>query len=465
MAGTYIEGTSKVLSGVYSRIKAALAAASVSSRGIVAYPFTANWGPTNTLTVVGSQDDFISYYNPVTGFTAKKINDLAYAGKPQRVLAYRMATNAAAKGTVTLKDSGNATSIQLETLYPSSRAFTANVKDGTSGGKIIEVLEGSLKLVSVESTTVAGLIDLLNSTDYVRVKASGSNMPVNVTGSAFAGGNDGSVATATEYANFLDELEADGTANSFTLDGVTDESLITTAVNFVTRVRDTGFYVKYVRGGVLAWDTDLTTANSTSKALNNKAIVNVGNGVDGYTGADMAIFIAARIASIALNRTLADEVTPFIKVNHKLKVGEREVAKQNGTLVFIQDGDSVVIDEGINTLTTPHADETVEMGKIRIMNALDQITKDLENFGNEYKKARSNTAEARETYAATVEETYLKSMVAMEVLQPGCYYRPDPNYHGKNAVYTAKIDEAFFTADITPVDSMERIYQAIGVHF
>jgi hypothetical protein len=53
----------------------------------------------------------------------------------------------------------------------------------------------------------------------------------------------------------------------------------------------------------------------------------------------------------------------------------------------------------------------------------------------------------------------------MEVLQPGYFYRPDPDYHGKNPIYTPKIDEAFFYADLTPVDSMERIYQKIGVSF
>jgi len=86
-------------------------------------------------------------------------------------------------------------------------------------------------------------------------------------------------------------------------------------------------------------------------------------------------------------------------------------------------------------------------------------------FGEEYKKDKSNTPEARETYAATIENEYFRSLAGMSVLQPGYFYRPDPDYHGENAMHKPKLDEAFFHADMTPVDSMERVYQKLGVSF
>lgn len=462
MAGTYIEGSSKPLSGVYSLIVAALSRVAVSSRGIVAYPFTANWGPTNVLNPVLNGGEFKDIYNPGTTLTAAKIYLHAYKGLPQQVLAYRMAASGALKGTCSL----GATAPVLETLYPSDRAFTAIVKDGTSGGKVLEIVENGVKLFSCETTTVAELHAAILTSDYVRVKTVGTIMPVNAAGIAFTGGNNGSTVTATEYNAFLDVMEGDASANTFALDGVSDEAIIANASAWEQRVRQDGNYVTFVSGGPTAWDTDGgTLANVASVAFNYRGIVNVGNGCNGYTAAEMAIFVAARVASVALNRTLTDEVVPYATVNKKLKPGQRVTAKAKGTLVFVQDGDVILIDEGVNTLTTPPTGETIEFKKIRIYNAIDQITKDLEAFGVQYKKDLSNTDVARQIYAATVEETYLKGMANLEVIQEGYFYRPDEDYHGETAVFHPAIDEAFFFADVTPVDSMERIYQKIGVNF
>ena len=467
MAGTYLEGVSKVLSGVYTLIQAAVTALSLGTRGVVAYPFTADWGPINTLTITAYGNEFDKLFNAAgSDLTAGKINLHAFKGKPRQVLAYRMAAIAAAKGTCSLDDAGAAASLVLETLYPSAREFVAAVKDGsTEGAKIIEITEGGVLLAKVEAATVVALAAALNASDYVRVTTTGALMPVDTAGDIFAGGSNGSVVTVTEYSAFLAEIEADGTAYAFALDAVTDETILTVAETWTKRVRGEGFYVTWVRGGPLAWDNDTPSANTKSQAINSRGIVNVGNGVDGYSAAEMAIFVAARVAGIALNRTITDEDIDYVDVNKKLILGQRIAAKQAGTLVFVKDGKSVLIDEGVGTLTVPHTDEAKEMGKIRVNNTLDATTKDLEAFGNEYKKTRSNTNEARETFAATVENSYLQPLAVMEVIKADYLYRPDPEYHGKTAVFTPKIDEAFFLAGITPVDSMERIYQKLKVNF
>jgi hypothetical protein len=470
MAGTYIEGSSKPLSGVYTLIKAAVDNVLLGSRGTVAYPFTANWGPINALVTVQQQPEFEKKFNAVVAsLTAYKINTLAFKGQPQKVQAFRMATVAAAKATATINDTVPAKSLELETLYPTDRAFVAVVKAGLAGGasKRIEITEGGVLLMAVEDDTLAGLETKLNLSEFVRVKSKGTQMPATTAGVSFAGGNNGAVVTATEYSAFLTEVEADRNAQAFALDGNSTDAIITVAETWVRRVRTEGLYITFVNGGPTAWDSDLSQANTKSKAFNYRGVINVGNGADGYTAAEMAIFVAARAASVALNRTLTDEPVPFQLLNKKSAVlpGNRVTAKESGTLIFVMKGDKVLIDEGVNTLTTAPAGESKEMGKIRINNTLDQIAKDLEVFGSEYKRDKSNTDEARETYAATVETTYLTPLQAMEVIQPGFFYRPDPQYHGDKAVYTPKIDEAFFHADLTPVDSMERIYQKIGVSF
>lgn len=466
MAGTFLEGVSKVLSGVYTLIKATISRITLGARGTVAYCFTSNWGPINSLQNVSLQADFIKLYNAEkTALTANKINLHAYNGKPQKLKSYRMATGTAAKGTCTLNDAGAVMSLTIQTLYESARAFVAVVTDAVGGGKQIDFTEGGVLIARVTGTTTAALETEINKTDYFRVTNKGANLPNNTAGVNFTGGNNGDVVTSTQYSAFLTAVEADGGSNALALDAVTDEAILTTVETWVNRVHGEGAYITWVRGGPTGWDTTPADADTKSKALNKRWIVNVGNGCDNYTAAEMAIFIAARVATVPLNRTLTDEVTPYKSVNKKLTPSQRITAKQAGTLVFTQEGGAVLIDEGVNTLTVPGSNENASMGKIRLNNALDQIAKDLEAFGNTYKTTRSNTQEARETFAATIETDYLQPLVALEVIQPGFYYIPDPDYYGKGATKTAKLDEAFFAANITPVDSMERIYQTFTVNF
>lgn len=472
MAGTYIEGVSKILSGVYTLIKALVTRITMGSRGVVAYPFTADWGPVNVLTDMVTAKEFESLFHPSnTARSAYKVNFHAYKGSPSKVKGYRMAAAAAAKGACTLT-AASGTPMALETLYPSSRPFTAKVVPGlVEGTKTISIIENGVVLFTATGATNAELADIFNTSDYVRVTAVGTNLPSDAASLAFTGGADGETITATQYAAFLDEVEADGEANALSLDGISGESadaIIATVETWVKRVRGEGLYITFVSGGpggVTGWDYNIANANTKSVAFNHRGVVNVGNGCDGYSAAEMAIFIAARVASVALNRTLTDETVPYSVVNKKLKPAERETAKKKGTLVFVKNGDFVEIDEGVNTLTAPPDGESKEFGKIRVANALDYICKDLEAFGNEYKKTKSNTDEARQTYAAVVEDNYLRPLARMEVIRDGYFYKPDPDYHGKTAVFTPAIDEAFFYADVTPVDSMERIYQKIGVNF
>lgn len=468
MAGTYQEGTSKVLSGVYTLIQASLNAVEAGGRGIIAYPFLSNWGPINKLDEILTANEMrVKYNGHRTVLSARLVQELAFKGKPQRVLTYRMASNTAKKAEAVIPNADAGTSLTLETLYETDREFTAVVKTGLVSGVTVEILEGTVLHAKVDADTIESLVTKLNATPVVRVKTVGTGLPAATAGVPFTGGDNGTAVTVNEYETFLTALIADGRANAFAFPGITDESILKMAETWLTEVRDEGFYSTFVRGGAAAWDADLSLANAKSKEINKRQVINVGNGADGYTAAEMATFIAARAGSIPLNRTLTDEVVDFVAVNNLSAVtpGERVKAKEAGTLIFVKKGDAIEIDEGVNTLTTPRAGERKEFGKIRVHNALDHISKDLELFGDEYKKDKSNSQAAREIYASVVETTYFNGLVGMEVLQPGVWYRPDPDYHGDKAIFTPKADEAYFHADMTVVDSMEKIYQKFGVRF
>lgn len=466
MAGIYQKGISKILSGVYSRIVAAVSAVQAGTRGIVAYPFTADWGPVNELGTytLGEFSNLFHAENVIDSLTAGKIYFHASKGKPKKVQGFRMATTDAKVALAEVEEGG----MVLQTLYPTTRKFVVVVKDGVvEGTKTVSLIEAGLELDTFTADTLEGLVEKINASDYIRVKTPGTELPANTAGVEFKNGDNGATVTAAQYSEFLTAMEEDGNANSFSLDGIYDEAIFATVTNWLTRVRNEGFYVSWAKGGPKAWDTDITQANAASIASNYRAIVNVGNGCDGYTAAEVAIFVAARVASVALNLTLTDETVPYTKVNKKLGVSQREVCKTKGTLIFVMNGDYVEIDEAVNTLTTPTGDEVKEFGKIRVSNTLDYVTRDLEAFGNEYKKTKSNTAEARQAYAAMVEDTYLRPLASPsnQIIKDDYFYRPDPEYHGDEAIYKPAIDEAFFDSSITPTDSMERIYQKLGVNF
>lgn len=472
MAGTYTEGQSQVLSGVYSLVKATSSQGPSADIGIAAFPFTSNWGPVNQLLPYVSQKEFGDAYNAANAgaLSAKKIYTLAYADatyKPNTLLGYRMATAAAAKGEAVLAVASG-TTWTLETAYPSDRAFTVVVKAGVAAGTTaVQVVEGGVILWSDESDTVDGLAAKIDASGFVKVQVKGTALPSNSAGVAVAGGNNGSVVTAAEYAAFLTEVETDTTANAVALDGVTDEAILTTFKTWVQRVRGEGLYLDGFRGGLATWDTDLTLANAVSVAANYRGWHNAGNGVDGYTSADMAIFLAAYSCSRPLNTSVTDQVTPFVNVNSKtpLTKGNRIQAKQKGTILFVMKGGKVVIDEGVNTLTVPGTNETSEMGKMRVSRTVDYVNRATESFGDTYKNTKSNTTAARQAYAAVIEDEFFRGLVRDEIIQPGYSYKEDPDYHGDKASHTPKIDEAFFYSEYTPTDSMERVYQKFGVKF
>lgn len=350
----------------------------------------------------------------------------------------------------------------FETKYPSTRNFVLVVKEGVESGTIkLSLVENATELLVINAATVDAVVSGVNVSDYIRVKKAGAKLPEANAGVNFENGSNGDTVTVQQYSAFLDTIEADGTANAFSLDGVEDEDIIASVVAWLSTVRQEGFYVSFVTGGPSVWDTALDNANAKSREYNYRPVINVGNGCDGYTSAEMAIFVAARVAAVALNSTLTDETVPYTAVNQRLKRTVREKARQSGTLIFVANGDTVEIDEAVNTLTSPKAGEVSEMGSIRVSSTIDYVVHDLEVFGEEYKKAKSNTEEFRATYATTVEQNYLQPLVRQEILKDGVYYKPDPEYHGDDAIYKPKANEAFFTGDITPNESPERIYQKL----
>ena len=174
MAGLYTEGESKILSGVYSLILAISTSITSGGRGIVAYPFTADWGPVNELTA-GNLRELRDNYNAVgSSLSVGKIYTHASNGEPKKVLGYRMATAEAKVAAATVD------TWVFETVYPTTRPFVLVVKDGVEDGSIkISLVENAVELTSFLVSDVDSLVTMVNASDYIRVKTKGSTWVMN----------------------------------------------------------------------------------------------------------------------------------------------------------------------------------------------------------------------------------------------------------------------------------------------
>lgn len=478
MAGTYIEGVSKTLSGVYTLIKAALAGITLGQRGTVAIPFTASWGPVEEFQQIGSKTEFLNTFGngSTVGQTGAKVAAHAWQGpdKPNIVLAYRMATDAVAYAQIVLNDTLAAAALTLKGKHKGTRAnsFEATVAVNAVDGakKDLKITEGGVLKATYTGATVQDIANAIAADGEALITATvadgkGAATLANAASAPFTGGNDGETLLAADYTAMLAALETQ-VFNTLALGtATTDETILASVESWVKDQRDQGKRITWVRGGGSGWDTTPADANTKSQAINYRGIINVGNGVDSYTAAEMAIYVAAVLASLPLTQSVADYKTPYLNVNKRLTNAQRISAKQAGTLVFVMDGEDVVIDEAVNTLTSPLSGESKEMGKIKVSLILDQVATDVEVFGKGWVGKKGNTANTRQAFALQIEEEYLGSLVRLELLQPGCWYREDPEYHGKTPIYSPAPDEAYFYADITPVDAMERIYSKFGVTF
>lgn len=284
MAGLYTEGESKILSGVYSLILATSTAITSGGRGIVAYPFTADWGPVNTL-VTGTLGELRDTFHAVDSkLSVGKVYTHAAKGEPKKVICYRMATAEAKVAAATV---GTWT---FETVYPTTRPFMLVVKAGVEEGSVkVSLVENAVELTSFLVSDVESLVTMVNASEYIRVKAAGEALPEENAGVAFANGKNGEAVTVQNYSDFLEELEADGTANAFSLDGVDNDAITATVIAWLKEVRQEGFYVSFVTGGPASWDFAIDTANAKSREINYRPVINVGNGCDGYAASEMAI--------------------------------------------------------------------------------------------------------------------------------------------------------------------------------
>lgn len=466
--GTWSESDLPVRPGFYMNfIAAALAAIATGPRGIVAIPVKANWGPIKSIQEIISEKELNDLFNTETAapYTAYTCGRLALLGQPKLLLLYRLADANAAKATIALKDTAAADVLRLTTKYETERSFNVTTRDNLVDNTKQDLLlyEGTtlLKTITYVKGNVDYAVTAINGDtqnkwlDAAKI-AAGNGTIATVANQALTGGNDGTAAIASQdYIDAMTAFEA-RVFNNFALDGATDAALQTSVKAWVQRLRSEGKKIVAFMGGTTADDADIATGNTRSTGFNYEGIVNVGvSGVlDGvtYSSAQVACYIAGLMGGQALKESLTYAKTVFDDVSPRLTNSQIISAINAGTLVLIHDGEKVIVEKGINTLTSLTVDQGSQWKKIKLIRIMDAIAMDTAKAGQDKYIGKVLNNEDGQVAVLNAIKNYFETL-SPDLLAPDFVVEVDTE---KQA--TALSDQFFWKYSAKLIDSMEQIF-------
>lgn len=473
MAGGTWSATDKpVRPGFYMNfVAAALAAIQPGARGILAMPVKANWGPVKTVVEITSEKDLMDIYGTDTanGFTAYRAIRLALLGGPKTILGYRLADSAAAKASVTLKDTAAtpANVLTLTTKYETALPFSATVRDNVVDANKQDIIlyQGTKQLYTFTFAKGTGVVDkavaaINNDTNNKWITATkvaaGNDTIATIANATFTGGNAGVAGvTNQDYINAMAAFEA-RVFDTFTLDGATDPSLQTSVAAWVQRLRTEGKGVIAYMGGSTTDDLNITAGNARSYSFNHEGIVNVGvSGVlDGvmYPSAMVACWVAGKAAGQDLSESLTYAVAPFDDVVPRLTNNQIISAINAGTLVLVHDGEKVRVEKGINTLTSLREGQNNAWKKVKCIRIMDAINTDTTKTANDsYIGKVLNNDDGRVALLSAIKKYF--ETIAGTLIDTDFVVDMD-----KDRQANAEGDEFYWYWNARVIDSMERIY-------
>lgn len=473
--GTWSPTETKVRPGFYMNfVAAALAAIKGGTRGIVALPLKANWGPVRQFVEITSEAELIAAYTSqesasITAYTAGRF---ALLGGAKKLLGYRLADANAAKASLTLNDTtapAPVAVLKLETKYETTRDFrvTTRVNAVDNTKQDIVLYEGTKQLRVFTFTFGIGGVDaavasINNDTGNLWITAAkladGTGQLAVVNSQPFAGGNNGTAAIVNDdYVNAMAAFEARD-FHVFTLDGMTEPALQASVKAWIERLRNEGKGVMAVMGGTAAADADVTQGNTRSTGFNHEGVVNVITSAKFagtlYSSAQIAPYIAGLIAGQRLNESTTYAVTPFEDVSPRLTNSQIVAAINAGSFVLVHDGEKVKCEKGINTLTSLRTGQNDQWKKIRTIRVMDAINGDLLKSASDNYIGKVNNNDDGKVALLNACKQYMDKLVLGGLVERDYLVYLDPDYHPA----LAQPDEVYIKWEARIVDSMERIY-------
>ncbi len=239
--------------------------------------------------------------------------------------------------------------------------------------------------------------------------------------------------------------------NVFVYDGEVSATQQTEAVTWLQSNLAERKLFMFVTGGSTADDSDPTVGNARSATLADDAVVNLidGGSVGGvdYSSGEYAAYIAGLIAGTPINQSITYTIVPLDDVNKRLRNSEIVTSLQAGSLVLVNDGENVKVEQGITT----------NKKKIRSIRARQAIASDIEKTARDnYIGKLNNNADGQAALISAI-KAYLETLENENVLVL------DENSVVLDPQYDSSGDTVFLSISYTEVDSMEKIFISINV--
>ena len=465
-----------VLPGFYMAFRSAAAAAvQPGTRGVVAVPVRAHWGPAREFVEVTGEAAIAEAFSDseLGGATAYSTLKLALLGGASKVLAYRLTDGTEAAAAATLQDAAAdtpASVLKLTAKHPGERgnAFKVTVQPNASdaGKKDLKLYEGTalLRTFTFDNGSVQAAADAVNGDSANKwiaaaVLAEGNGQLADATGIALAGGKSG--IEGVDNADYVAALGALETQefNALALDGVTDPALLASVLSWVKRVRGEGKGVIAVLGGSSADDKAsdaVAKATARSAGFNSEGIVNVGVGAKlagvEYSSAQLSAYAAGLIAGQALSESTTYAPAPFEDVTRRWTRSEQEQAVRGGVFLFIHDGRQVKALRGVNSLVSLGQNQNAPWKKIRTIRVMDSINSDLQRTAEDsYIGKVNNTEEGRLALIGACNQ-YLQTLAQSGVIEATGF----DVYEDKSI--PAEPDQVFLKWEAKLTDVVEQIF-------
>ena len=448
MAQLFKAGETKIRPGVYYRYSNVGGAATPGAMdGVNAIVINASWGPVGVVTTHETATSIKNTYGSGDGVDAAL--QLIKAGA-SKVFIYRMEGTGGEKGTVT---AGGGT---FTAKHPGARALTVKIqaKVGSTTTKECLILDGSTQVEKVEfavgTTELSALQAALASSNCVELSFE-TDGEIVAGEYALAGGANSTIVTE-DYLKGFYALEP-YRYNVLSTDSV-DEAVALTMAAYANEAAASGKLFIGVVGAPTS--VSFTDRLAKAKAYNDKHIVFFGSEfitAEGTVGGAKAInYTAGIIAATPSNQSIVRTVVSgATDITEKLTNAQYEDAINNGLLLLSIGPDGQIwYDSGINTLTTPSAEEDngwkkIKRAKVRfeLIDRIDRVVAPLVG------KINCDS----DGVAAVIQAGMgvITSMIAERKILAGATMIEDPEY-------PRTADSAWFVIQVDDIDTLEKIY-------
>lgn len=265
---------------------------------------------------------------------------------------------------------------------------------------------------------------------------------------------DDSLAAETAFVNMRDAFAA-RPFNIFVYPEAVSATEQDNTLTWMKGHRTEGKHFHTVFGGTAEEDRDSTIGNARSIRLSDDYAINliiggiVGSGEELPSG-EYAAYIAGLIAGTPINRSITYQALPLVDVNNRLTNSQIKTALTSGSLVLVNDGRYVRVEQGIVT----KSDETAR-GKIRIMRARQAVATDIPKTACDHYIGKVDNNPAGQAALIAAIRAYLETLELNNVLMAPVV-KLDPQRPSVG-------DSVFLVISYVEVDSMERIFLTINV--